>query len=239
MVQTPVRSSRGGGRRRVKTFSIVIYWKSQTSLRKHEQNIQHTLTSLPILGHQLGKSLPRNNRCDDPLDDLQLQQRADLRNFELNARHTSCACRWLRHEQKGYDLLYTRKLLVPRKNFSKRKEKLVKDNGSGDSMIFLLVSWSSRPRQYSSLLPFHEAQAWSAAALHALYHYSDKTGPFTQSKKGYWGIWQTNFASLWHAFIDDSVAKRFKNSNGCHETGRGRHFSKRPGPQCAWQTCGP
>ena len=125
------------------------------------------------------------------------------------------------------------------KNFSKRKEKLVKDNGSGDSMIFLLVSWSSCPRQYSSLLPFHEAQAWSAAALHALYHYSDETGPFTQSKKGYWGIWQANFASLWHAFIDDSVAKRFKNSNGCHETGRGRHFSKRPGTQCAWQMCGP
>ena len=36
--------------------------------------------------------------------------------------------------------------------------------------------------------------------------------------------------------VDDSVVKRFKMSNGCQETGRGRHFSKRPGPQCAWHT---
>ena len=124
------------------------------------------------------------------------------------------------------------------KKTSRKEKKLVKDNESGDSMVFLLVSWSSRPRQNWSLLPFHEAQAWtSAAALHALYHSSDETGPFTLSKKGFWGIWQAYFGSLWHAYIDDSVAKRFKNSNGFLETGRGRHFSKRPGPQCAWETC--
>ena len=48
-------------------------------------------------------------------------------------------------------------------------------------------------------------------------------------------IGRHTFAVFGINHVDDRVAKRFKNSNGCKETGRGRHFSKRPGPQCAWQ----
>ena len=95
VVQTPGRSSRGRreeeGEDLLDRHSLKVPNISEDELRKHEQNIQHTSTTLPILGHQLGKSLPRNNLCDDPSDDLRLQQRAGLCNFELNARHTSCA----------------------------------------------------------------------------------------------------------------------------------------------------
>ena len=118
---------------------------------------------------------------------------------------------------------------------SRKEKKLVKDNEASDWLVFLMVSLSARPRQNSSLLPFHETHAWSAAVLHALYHYSDETGPFTQSKKGFWGIWQANFGSIWHASRQWQRGQAIQNSNGCQETGRGRHFSKRPGPQFAWQ----
>ena len=110
--------ARGGrGRRRMNTFSILIHWKSQTShkLRKHEQNIQHTSTTSPLFGHQLGKSFPKHNIGDDPSDDLRLQQRADFRKLWAQRQaHFVRACRRLRHEQKGYNQLYTGKLLVPR-----------------------------------------------------------------------------------------------------------------------------
>ena len=80
---------------------------------------------------------------------------------------------------------------------SRKEKKLVKDNRQGNSLVILLVSLSSRPRRNSNLLAFHEAQAWSPAALHALYHISDKTRPFTQSlKKGHWGIWQAYLEHL-------------------------------------------
>ena len=59
-----------------------------------------------------------------------------------------------------------------------------KDEAS-EWLVFLLVSLSARPRQNSTLLPFHETHAWSAAVFHAIYHYSDETGPYTQSKKGF------------------------------------------------------
>ena len=105
----------------------------------------------------------------------------------------------------------------PNKNSWKEK-KLVKDNGSVDSLVFLSVSLSSRPCQNSSLLPFHEAQAWSAAALHALYlNIATKLDLLPSQKRVTEEIWQAYFGSLWDAYIDNSVAKWFKNSNGCQE----------------------
>ena len=116
---------------------------------------------------------------------------------------------------------------------SRKEKKLVKDNEASDWLVFLLVSLSTLPRQNSSLLPFHEAHAWSAVVFHALYHYSDELDLIPSQKRVSEAFGRHTLAVFGMHHVDDSVAKRFKNSNGCQETDRGRHFSKRPGPQCA------
>ena len=147
------------------TFSILIHWKSQTSLKL---NCEST--------NRISSTLPRLRRC-----------------LATNSANLTEA-----RTERLQPILHGKTIGSTIKT-SRKEKKLVKDNEASDWLVFLLVSLSTRPRQNSSLLPFHEAYAWSAAVFHALYHYSDETGPYTQSKKGFWGIWQAYFGSLWHS----------------------------------------
>ena len=102
-------------------------------------------------------------------------------------------------------------------------------------MVFLSVSLSSRPCQSSSLFLSTKHKLDQPRPCMLSITIATKRDLLPSQKRVTEEIWQVYFGSLWDAFIDDGVAKRFKNSNGCQETGRGGHFSKRSGPAMCLQ----
>ena len=192
----------GEGRRRINTFSILIHWKSQTSLKLNCESTNIISSTLPRLRRCLATNsanLSQNiilvtihwTTCGSSRGPTSATLSPTPGTLRACLQTTEARAERLRPTLHGKTIGSTIK--------TSRKEKKTCQRQRSERLVFLLVSLSTRPRQNSSLLPFHETHAWSAAVFHALYHYSDETGPYKLSKKGFWGIWQAYFGSLWHA----------------------------------------
>ena len=181
--------ARGEGRRRMNTFSILIHWKSQTSLKLNCESTNRISSTLPRLRRCLATNsanLSQNiilltihrTTCGSSRGTTYATLSPTPGTVRARLQMTEARTERLQPTLHGKTIGSTIK--------TSRKEKKTCQRQRSERLASLSLGelvGSSSPKLESPSFP--RAHAWSAAVFHALYHYSDETGPYTQSKKGF------------------------------------------------------